>query len=419
MKKRIFTLITALLIFAALTLSVSAAGTTATTEAKTCARGDTVTLNVSVSSTSGVNSGAVEVIFDSTKLQLVEAAWNTPGSLLSTFDDATNKGAFAFQAASTVSGKIFTVKFKALSDAPLGDTDVQCKIQLKAGSTDLSVTNIAGKITVTCKHNFTKEDTTYPAGPATCTSGAKYYHSCAVCGEKGTTTFTVGNPTDHSFDKKVQTEAFLVSPVTCTDTAEFYYSCQCGAKGSETFEGDASFSHNFGESWLIGKDGHWHGCLDCGKKNDYAVHSGEICSVCSFVTEGDHFHTFAAEYKSDKDGHWHECSCGAKSGIENHSYAEVPDGQLVPVSRPCTVCGYTASIVEMPIIPGGSQDVVFVEAVNTSNDLFVAIISVLITAASIISIELIAFAVIKAAKNKKANIEVPENTTEAVENGEQ
>lgn len=47
-------------------------------------------------------------------------------------------------------------------------------------------------------HNFTQEvtDPIYLASDATCTQGALYYTSC-VCGEAGTDTFAVGEPTGH------------------------------------------------------------------------------------------------------------------------------------------------------------------------------------------------------------------------------
>ena len=102
MKKTILTLITILLLLAAFTVTVSAAGTTATTESKNGAKGDTVTVNVSVTSTSNVTSGAVEVTYDSTKLQLVDGSWSVSGSLLANFDKSNGKGAFAFATGSTV-----------------------------------------------------------------------------------------------------------------------------------------------------------------------------------------------------------------------------------------------------------------------------------------------------------------------------
>lgn len=406
MKKSIIVALLTLIMIATLVISTSAAGTTATTEAKSCAQGDTVSLNVSVSSTSGVKSGAVEVLYDSTKLQLVEASWNTSGALLATFDDSTNKGAFAYATETAVSGRIFTVKFKVLSDAPLGETAVECKIQLKSGNTDLPVTNNAGKITVTCKHNFTEKTTNHPASPASCTSAAKYYYTCSVCGEKGNTTFTEGSPTAHVYDKEINTEAFLVSPVTCSDTAEFYYSCQCGAKGSEKFSADASFSHNFSEAWMVGKDGHWHGCIDCGKKKDYAVHSGEICSACSFVSDGGHVHSFGTTYKTDENGHWYECSCGEKSGLALHTYDDGEVTEQPSLTKEgeklltCTVCAKTKteSIPKLVGVPTGDSDDTPASTVTEEKEGLPTVAIIAITVLALLAVEGVAFAIFKATK---------------------
>lgn len=324
--KKTFSIIIALLMLAVLTITASAAGVTATTENKSCAKGSTVTLNVSLSGSTSVLSGAVEVVYDKTKLQLVEGAWNTTGALLTNFDTSKDKGAFAFASASNVSGKIFSVKFKVLSDAPLGDTEVKCIIQLKDGSNnDIAVTNKSGKITVTCNHSFTKKTTDYPASPASCTSAAKYYYSCSICGEKGNTTYTVGSPTSHTFDKKVSTETYLVNSVTCVNEAEYYYSCACGAKGTEKFTADASWSHNFSDNWFISADGHWHQCLDCGAKKDNALHTASannVCGQCQFVlsNDGTHYHSFGNTWVSNNDAHWHECSCGLKNDMELHNW---------------------------------------------------------------------------------------------------
>lgn len=340
MKKTILTLITVLLLVIVFTVTVSAAGTTATTESKNGAKGDTVTVNVSVTSTSNVTSGAVEVTYDSTKLQLVDGSWSVSGSLLASFDKSNGKGAFAFATGSTVDGNILSVKFKVLTDAPLGDANVQCKIMLKNGSTDLPVTNKAGKITVTCKHSFTKKTTDYLASEASCISGPKYYYTCSICGEKGDTTFVQGEPSTHNYNKKVTTSDYLVKSVKCVNTAEYYYSCECGKKGTEKFSADASWSHSFSEKLMIDNVGHWYGCSDCGEKKSYSNHTlkSGICSTCNFVsTQGapEHVHAYAPSWVANATGHWHECSCGEKKDFAAHTG-----------TGSCSLCGFHISGAE-------------------------------------------------------------------------
>lgn len=340
MKKTILTLITVLLLVIVFTVTVSAAGTTATTESKNGAKGDTVTVNVSVTSTSNVTSGAVEVTYDSTKLQLVDGSWSVSGSLIASFDKSNGKGAFAFATGSTVDGNILSVKFKVLTDAPLGDANVQCKIMLKNGSTDLPVTNKAGKITVTCKHSFTKKTTDYLASEASCISGPKYYYTCSICGEKGDTTFVQGEPSTHNYNKKVTTSDYFVKSVKCVNTAEYYYSCECGKKGIEKFSADASWSHSFSEKLMIDNVGHWYGCSDCGEKKSYSNHTlkSGICSTCNFVsTQGapEHVHAYAPSWVADATGHWHECSCGEKKDFAAHTG-----------TGSCSLCGFHISGAE-------------------------------------------------------------------------
>ena len=66
-------------------------------------KGGEVTLDVTVSGSETALSGAVEVIYDKDVLELVKAEWHTDGALLSTFDKATDKGAFAYQTSKSIS----------------------------------------------------------------------------------------------------------------------------------------------------------------------------------------------------------------------------------------------------------------------------------------------------------------------------
>ena len=349
MKKIIISTIVIILITSIFVISTLAAGTVATTEGKSCAKGSTVTLNVSISSTSNVTSGAVEVIYDKNILELVSAQWLTSDTILSTFDKSTNMGAFAYQAGKTLNGKIFSVTFKVRSNAPVGKIPVSCNIQLKTGSNNISVTNQSGYVNVTCNHSFTVKNNQYLASPATCSSLAKYYYVCSICGEKGTTTYTTGTTLPHSYVNKVATAQYLVSKVSCVDQAEYYYSCSCGAKGTTKFTGDASWSHNFDNHWFMNADGHWQQCLDCGAEKNYSSHKTNgksYCSECYFVVSGagGHVHSFDENWMSNEAAHWHECSCGEKKDIDVHVFGEGTVTKQASVSSngektyTCTIC---------------------------------------------------------------------------------
>ena len=97
-------------------------------------------------------------------------------------------------------------------------------------------------------HNYNKKntDSKYLKSAATCTEAAVYYYSCE-CGEKGTSTFTSGNPKGHTFNKKNIDSKYLKSAATCTEKAVYYYSCECGEKDtSKTFTYGNALGHEYG-----------------------------------------------------------------------------------------------------------------------------------------------------------------------------
>ncbi len=96
-------------------------------------------------------------------------------------------------------------------------------------------------------HNYNKKntDSKYLKSAATCTKAAVYYYSCE-CGEKGTSTFTSGNPKGHTYNKKNTASKYLKSAATCTEKAVYYYSCECGEKDtSNTFTSGDPLGHRY------------------------------------------------------------------------------------------------------------------------------------------------------------------------------
>ena len=81
-KKLILLTLTVVLLASIFVISVAAAGAVATTDGKVCVKGNTVTLNVSVDNVSNVFAGAVEVEYDTSVLELVEAVWKTENTLI-------------------------------------------------------------------------------------------------------------------------------------------------------------------------------------------------------------------------------------------------------------------------------------------------------------------------------------------------
>ena len=136
-------------------------------------------------------------------------------------------------------------------------------------------------------HVYTETvDENYLVSAADCTEASVYYKSCK-CGEKGTETFTSGEPlghdyktvdgsaatpscekagkeadqkcercgdvitgkeipaTGHTFDKEAVDAKYLKSAADCTHAAVYYKSCACGEKGTETFESGEPLGHKW------------------------------------------------------------------------------------------------------------------------------------------------------------------------------
>ena len=325
-KKIILTILTAILLSSLFVISVAAAGAVATTDGKVCARGGTVTLSVNVSEVSEVYSGAVTVEYNPSVLQLVSANWDISAPL-EHYDESTNLGAFSFSSEQSVSGKIFSVTFKVLNSAPLVKSDVKCTVQLRTSTETISVTNNPGYVEVTCNHTYNEKNDQHLASAATCTSPASYYYCCSVCGKVGTTTYTSGSALPHTFDQQKATADYLVESVKCVSEAEFYYSCSCGAKGTEKFTADASWSHKYSNNWYVSTTNHWHQCTNCGQKKDEAAHtpnSDDVCTSCNFLvsTEESHEHSFDGNMKTNGNEHWYECSCGLRKDVETHKWKD-------------------------------------------------------------------------------------------------
>lgn len=319
--------------------------------------------------------------YDSGVLSLESAKWVLPNAFMTNFDEEKNLAAFAFMNATKISGTIFTAtaKFNVLSNAPVGDTVVKLNIdQLKdADNNNIAITNSSGKITVTCNHSFTEKTTDYLASEATCTSATSYYYSCSICGQKGTNTFTSGEPAAHTYDQQVANADYIVGSGVCVDTADFYYSCKCGAKGTATFTADASWSHSYSNVWYMNEAGYWHACSDCGSKKDQTIHTPDdsnACTVCFFIVDpnADHQHMFGDVWHASNGGHWHECGCGEKSDLDLHAYGEGTVTKEPTTSASgeetfvCIICSHTKVESIPKLAEGGGTTVVQADVTLTS-----------------------------------------------------
>ena len=193
-----------------------------------------------------------------------------------------------------------------------------------------------------------KEEADYLKSEATCTTPKTYYHSC-VCGEKGTTTFTVGETIAHKFTKQTESYKYLATSGSCTTKATYYYNCEvCGAKGTETFESKTAPSHSYSDEWSSDANNHWHECLYCTSKISEGKHNpgpaatettAQTCKDCGYVIKAalGHTHKYETKYSYDATKHWYACKCGDKKDATAHTYDNDCD-------TTCNDCGYNRNV---------------------------------------------------------------------------
>ncbi|MBR3963789.1 MAG: sortase B protein-sorting domain-containing protein [Clostridia bacterium] len=161
----------------------------------------------------------------------------------------------------------------------------------------------------------------------------------------------------HVFDKEVVDTRYEASKASCSAAATYYYSCKCGEKGTATFSYGEPNEHTEGISWKSDETHHWKECtvVGCGVVIDgtKAAHTstGEnvatcqkqaVCDICgvSYGTVADH--NFATTLSKDATGHWYACQttgCTEKDGFAQHT----PDhdgGATEDYAIKCTVCQY-------------------------------------------------------------------------------
>ncbi len=335
MKKLCIPFGTILLLFALLTLAATAAGATATAETShaTAFRGEEVVLTVSVSESTTVTSGSVELLYDTNVLQFVSGECNLTDALMGHFDANTQKGVFVYSSPKTVSGTLFTVRFRIRSDAAFGLSAVTLKLSMKDESmNDMTMTNRIGSVTVDCVHAFTAEvvDDRYIIETAGCGGGAIYYKSCVHCGAVGTDTFSVGGALDHLWSSTYETDGIshwrtctrpgcgvLKTPVphsggmaSCSERA---HCTVCGHA-----YGDLP-SHDYtGGLFGTDADGHWTVCDKCGfADTEHSIpHSGNDdgdCATAVFCVDCHHemvaanTHALRVTFSNDEETHTLVC----------------------------------------------------------------------------------------------------------------
>lgn len=309
MKHRIiFLILTFVLLASFCVLPVFAASATANVTSVSGNRDATVTVSITLAEGAMVGSGGIELIYDSAILELIKGEWNVSGTTLSNFNPSNGKGAFAYASEAQISGNVFTATFKIKSNAAFGDSAVKMRLQLKnSANADISVTNNAGKVTVTCKHSYSAWSSA---------NSSSHTHACSICGDVETK--------NHAFDNACDTKC---------DT--------CGYTRTTI--------HNYKTAWSSNGSQHWHECSVCKEKKDAAPHTPgaaatettpQTCTTCQrvLVEAMGHTHSYDSTWSSNANEHWRVCTaCNQGSSAEVHSYDNSCD-----IS--CNTCGYVRNV---------------------------------------------------------------------------
>ena len=331
-------------------------------KANASSRGETVTLDLTVSTYSNVSSGAIALSYDTSVLEIVTYQMKV-GSQFDSFTPGTGKGVMGGMSPFTVSGNILSVTFKIKDNAPFTSTTVTAAVTIRPqGGTQIDDTYTMGTITVTCTHSY---------GSWTKLDDNNHVHTCSICSGTETQTHT-WNP--GSIEKQA----------TCKETGLQNYTCPtCGATKTEVIE--KTTNHSWSNWTKVDDNTHKRTCTVCNQeetsnhawnetitKAATCKEAGEkklTCSVCGVTkteviekttthtwsewtksSDSEHkrtcsvcnqeetqSHSYSASWKSDASGHYHECSvCHDKKDEATHTPGAEPT-ETSP--QTCTVCG--------------------------------------------------------------------------------
>ena len=129
---------------------------------------------------------------------------------------------------------------------------------------------------------------------STCTQTGSYdtVVYCSVCDKELSRVSNTIDKNAHVYNKEIVTETYLKSDATCTEKAEYYYSCECGEKGSATFTSGNPLGHFYSTAWEQDDTHHWHKATcehtsEVSAKTEHNYGSDLICDTCGYEREED------------------------------------------------------------------------------------------------------------------------------------
>lgn len=207
MKKLISILMIAVLATACMLPVFAESAVTVTASKEEAVSGETVKVDFVISEATFATYG-MEVIYDEEALELVSivAGEATKGVFVEYGDNQTNVATAIGTADETVSGVLFTVEFKVITET-LGTYPVTAKIGnvTTAEAKPVEATAVAGEVKVVCDHDWEWVTDKEPEGKE---DGIKH-EECKKCGEKRNEGTIIDNP--NTGDNTVQTIMMVVS----------------------------------------------------------------------------------------------------------------------------------------------------------------------------------------------------------------
>ena len=238
------------------------------------------------------------------------------------------------------------------------------KFSYENDSTPVSATsqNNSTANLVVCKHslNSTWSSDSY-----------SHWHACSICKGKG-------DIAAHTYDQKVQTNAYEKSSATCLSGTTYYMSCVCGAKGADTFEvGDKDPDNHSGtlnNDWKSNGSKHWKEYSCCRAHAEEAAHTPgpaatedapQTCTVCGYELAPAlaHTHDWGAWISNGDGTHTRTCSKD-----NSHTEKESCSGGTATCqsSAVCAVCNTAYGARDMTNHTGGTEIRDSVEATTST-----------------------------------------------------
>ncbi len=198
----------------------------------------------------------------------------------------------------------------------------------------------------TCVYDQQIASEQHLASPASCTSKAKYYKSCKVCGKNGTATFEYGDTPSHDYRDAIKNDSTLKTAGTCQNEAVYNYSCtKCGAvevSNTHTFLGDKNPANHSGGTRLEGYVAKNHNTQTNGYSGD------TICNGCGgTIATGTYDYVNSHNgnaYGHDATHHWKICDvvgCGVVvSDSKTAHYSDIAANKATCQRKAvCDACG--------------------------------------------------------------------------------